>query len=445
MGAVYVARHLATENQVALKVLHPHVVGTSGTLDKFMLEARVAARVRSEHIVQVLDAGIDKATNTPFLVMELLDGETLEDHVQHHGPLPPDRVVRYLAQVASALDKAHGYVDDDGHARAIVHRDLKPENLFLSKREDGSETVKILDFGIATLSSATMKVSREIRGTPLFMAPEQIGGRATSPATDIWALGLIAFWLLTGRSYWAAAHREGAGIEALFAEVLTLPMPSAAQRATDLGTSLPSPHAFNTWFSQCVHRDPTERFDRASDATQQLAAALAVDAPAVSVRRGDVADGRDVRPDVAEAHTFAMSDAGLSHTQVPTRSSGSSAKWIAAGALLLVVSGAAIGVTRHLATPAPGASAEPPTSASDAQPAVTALSPTPAASTPVEPSAAPADSAPTAGSATATPTTRTVTSKPAPTSPRTARPKPRPTQPAAPTPTQPKSTLYGER
>ncbi|RYE76366.1 MAG: serine/threonine protein kinase, partial [Myxococcales bacterium] len=201
-GAVFVAQHTVTEEQVALKVLWPHILSSPSAVERFQLEASVAARVNSEHIVRVLDAGFDEPLAMPFLVMELLQGKTLEDMVEQHGPLRPVETVGVLAQVASALDKAHGYRDARGDLRPIIHRDLKPENLFLARRESGEPCVKILDFGIAKLLSADAKASQEVRGTPLYIAPEQLTGSPLGPPTDVWALGLIAFYLLTGTSYW---------------------------------------------------------------------------------------------------------------------------------------------------------------------------------------------------------------------------------------------------
>jgi serine/threonine-protein kinase len=293
MGAVFVGQHVGTEQRVAIKVLWPQVLSSSDAVAKFELEAKVAARVRSEHIVHVLDAGFDDETDMPFLVMELLDGATLEARVRERGSLPPREVVEVMRQVALALDKAHGNVDATGAARPIVHRDLKPENLFLTAREDGTPLVKILDFGIAKVLSETSKTTQQGRGTPLFMSNEQIAAKAVTPQTDVWALGLIAFFLLTGAPYWRAGSLAEATLVSLFAEILTEPLEAASRRAAELGSPIALPAGFDAWFARCVNRDPTARFSSAGQAASALAAALGV-APSSSSVRPPASDGRTV-------------------------------------------------------------------------------------------------------------------------------------------------------
>ncbi len=269
-GAVYVAEQLATELRVAIKVLWPQILASDDAVDKFKLEARVASRINSEYIVRVFDAGLDAPSNMPFLVMELLQGQDLERLVLANGPLPPERAIIYLSHVAAALDKAHAYVDRDGSARPIVHRDLKPENLFLTHREDGVPVVKVLDFGIAKVVGSTTDVSREMKGTPLFMAFEQIAGQTISSKTDVWALGLIAFYLMTGAHYWNATRLQETSLTALFGEVLSLPLASPSARLAQINRP-PLPPAFDNWFFGCVNRDANQRFATAGQAIAALA------------------------------------------------------------------------------------------------------------------------------------------------------------------------------
>jgi serine/threonine-protein kinase len=273
-GAVFVAEQLATETRVALKVLWPQILSTQSAVERFMLEARVAGRVRSEHIVRVLDAGLDEQTRMPFLAMELLEGRDVQRLIEQHGPLPPDLVVGYLRQVASGLDKAHAYVDREGKHQPIAHRDLKPENLFVTQRDDGTAMVKILDFGIAKVLSQSANVSTEVKGTPLFMAYEQACGASITPQTDIWALGLIAFYMLTGVNYWRAANNPDAGITQLFGEVLSLPIVPPSQRLSELGRPNVLPPAFDAWFLCVVNRDQRQRPPTAGATIEGLAAAL---------------------------------------------------------------------------------------------------------------------------------------------------------------------------
>ena len=285
MGAVYEAEHTATEAHVALKLLWPHIVQLASARQRFELEARVAARINDDHIVKVFDAGFDPDSQAPFLVMELLNGRTLAALVELEGRLTAAATIALMRQVAEGLDAAHGYRDADGELRPIVHRDLKPENLFVTHRSDGVPWVKILDFGIAKVLGDATAVSREVRGTPLYMAYEQAAGEPVSPQTDVWAFGLITYFLLTGRRYWPAANRRDASLPALFAEILSLPLQAPSERLRQDGIQLELPRAFDAWLLRCLDRDPARRYASAGQALAALQHALDGVAP---VRRPDV-------------------------------------------------------------------------------------------------------------------------------------------------------------
>jgi serine/threonine protein kinase len=294
MGAVFVAQHTATEALVALKVLWPHVMQSERARQSFELEAKVAARVKSEHIVRVFDAGLDAATRSPFLVMELLEGVTLAEKVWRNGPRPWREVVDWIGQTARGLDAAHGHRNAAGVPEPIVHRDLKPENLFLSEGSQGATLVKILDFGIAKVLGESIHPSREVRGTPAYMASEQVSGDEISPRTDVWALGLIAYFLITGRCYWRSVER----MQALFAEILTLPMPAPSERAREEAPVVDLPSEFDGWLLRCIDRDPRCRFASAGEAARALAALEpAVNGPAsADGERNDTGIVHDVSP-----------------------------------------------------------------------------------------------------------------------------------------------------
>jgi len=269
-GAVYLAEQLATERRVALKVLWPHILENARAREQFTLEARVGSRINSENVVQVLDAGVDPLNDITYLVMELLEGRDLARLVRESGPPAPPDALEYLRQTAAGLDKAHRYVDRSGRPAAIIHRDLKPDNLFLTKREDGSPLIKILDFGIAKVLSQSTQMSGDVKGTPLYMAYEQASRGVIGPATDIWAFGLIAFYLFTGRSYWKTANSPEGTMTQLFGEVLSLPLSPPTQRVHEIGLRLALPESFDRWFARCVHRDPAERFQSISEAMRAL-------------------------------------------------------------------------------------------------------------------------------------------------------------------------------
>lgn len=270
MGAIYEVIHLETQRRRALKVILPEVLQSAELRERFRQEARVAAQVDSEHIVDVFDAGVDESRKMPFLVMELLKGEELGVRLERMGKFEPSDVVMYLRQTALALDKTH--------AANIVHRDLKPENLYLTQRDDGQPRIKVLDFGIAKVlaDGATRSQATRSIGTPLYMGPEQFSaGSHVSPATDIYALGMIAYTLLVGAPYFLDEAEQAGNMFAFAGVVIAGPKELASVRARRRGISLPP--AFDAWFSQVTSLDPKRRPQRATQAIDQLANALGVD------------------------------------------------------------------------------------------------------------------------------------------------------------------------
>jgi len=269
MGAVYLVRHVHTEERLALKILHSAVIADTSALERFRREARTPARIDSDYAVRVTDADVaDDLGGAPFLVMEYLRGEDLEQLSERKGALPAPVVVSYLRQAARALDKAH--------ALGIVHRDLKPENLFLTTREDGSSHVKILDFGIAKFTMASgdtdmVKTAATspgaIFGTPLYMSPEQAKGESSNVCaqTDVWAVGLIAHKLLSGRDLWTAQT-----LTHLIAQIAYEPVPVPSKVGVQLGA------AYDAWLLRCCEREPKDRWPAAGEAVSALAQALGV-------------------------------------------------------------------------------------------------------------------------------------------------------------------------
>ncbi len=288
MGAVYEVVHLETNRRRALKVMHPHFVTSEDLRGRFRQEARVAAEIESEHIVDVFDAGIDESTGMPFLVMELLRGEELGKRLRRSGPMPPEEVLGYLHQASLALDKTH--------RASIVHRDLKPDNLFLCERDEGPPRIKVLDFGIAKLvaDNATRTQATQSLGTPLYMAPEQfLMDSPVSPATDIYALGMIAYTLLVGKPYWHEELKSGASVFAFAAQAALGIREPATDRAARQGVVIPP--AFDAWFVRITARKPADRFHSASSAIRALAEALGLPAPGL-LSSGIIPPGSVPRP-----------------------------------------------------------------------------------------------------------------------------------------------------
>ena len=198
MGEVYFGTHLRTRRKVAVKMLHPHLVDDSIVLGRFRREAEVTGRLGSEHIVHILD--VDEDEGHPFLVLELLEGESLARRIKH-GALAMDEIAKIVDQIANALEVAH---------RAnVIHRDLKPENIYLCPREGGGTIVKLLDFGVSKIRDAAATALTQdsaILGTPDFMSPEQATGRTDEidACSDIFSLGAVIYTMLTTKHPFAA-------------------------------------------------------------------------------------------------------------------------------------------------------------------------------------------------------------------------------------------------
>jgi serine/threonine-protein kinase len=192
-GEIYLADHTRLPGRVAIKVLHRGVQRNAEVLSRFRQEAEITATLRHPHIVQVLDFNVTDQ-GYPYLVMELLEGESLARRITDAGALPPATAVDIVDQIAQALSAAH--------VRGIVHRDLKPDNIILLSGDGGvKDFVKVLDFGISQASwHPRLTNSAEVAGTPQYMAPEQACGQqdAIDPRTDQFSLAAIAYTLLTG-------------------------------------------------------------------------------------------------------------------------------------------------------------------------------------------------------------------------------------------------------
>ncbi|WP_437736340.1 protein kinase domain-containing protein [Sorangium sp. So ce1335] len=225
MGLVVSAHHVSLRHRVALKFLLPEGRTTPGAVERFFREAQAAAAIASEHIARVIDVG-HTDEELPYFVMEYLNGIDLEALVETRGPLPIEQAVSYVIEACEALAEAH--------ALGIVHRDLKPGNLFLASRKDGSTLIKVLDFGISKASDASvlganakLTASSVVLGSPRYMSPEHIRSiRTVDARSDIWALGMTLYQLLTGRLPF-----ETESVSALFVSIVTdPPVPPRAHR-----------------------------------------------------------------------------------------------------------------------------------------------------------------------------------------------------------------------
>lgn len=265
MGMLYRVEHIETGRPCALKVMLPGTSRTGDLRQRFEAEAKAAAAVQSEYVVQVFDAGVDPASDTPFFVMELLVGEDLERRLKR-GPVDAAETVRLLRQAGSALDRLH--------QSGVIHRDLKPENIFLTETELGEAKVKLVDFGVARLFEDSGAItSTKAVGTPLYMPPEQYqSARRITPAVDIYALGLIAFAMLTGHHYFTWERDHSTSFVSFIKGICTGPREAGSVRAARFGARLPE--SFDPWLATVCHAAPERRYQRASEAVLALADAL---------------------------------------------------------------------------------------------------------------------------------------------------------------------------
>ncbi|MEM9692211.1 MAG: serine/threonine-protein kinase [Myxococcota bacterium] len=257
MGELYEAEQLSTGERRAVKLMHQRLLRDEALRVRFVREASMSALVESEHVVQVIAAGVEAESGRPWLAMELLEGRDLSSYLTEHGPLPIDEVTALLRQICHGLGAAHRV--------GVVHRDLKPRNVFVLERKsaNASPGVKVLDFGIAKVLTRTTVTGTETLGSPGWMAPEQSDPSAPiTPATDIWSLGLLVFKMLTGRPFWLALNGAEGTLEMLLREVILDPMPSACERAACLEAPLSS--QLDPWFARCVARDPAARYPNAT-------------------------------------------------------------------------------------------------------------------------------------------------------------------------------------
>ena len=280
MGEVYRARDSRLDRDVAIKVLPASLASDPNLRQRLEREAKSVSRLSHPHICTLYDIG--QQAGTDFLVMELLDGETLEQRLLK-GPLPPEQVMRYSAQIADALAKAHKL--------GIIHRDLKPGNIMLTKTG-----AKLMDFGLAkssdrapladaltemTVENSKLTVEGAIVGTFQYMAPEQLEGREADARTDIFALGEVIYEMATGKPTFSGKSRAS-----LIASILTNDPPPMSQHQPM------APVALERVVRKCLAKDPDERWQNASDLASELkwiaeggSQTAAVAAPAAPAKR----------------------------------------------------------------------------------------------------------------------------------------------------------------
>jgi serine/threonine-protein kinase len=257
MGVVAAGRHVKLGHKVAIKMLRPSSIVDHELVARFEREAQAASRLTSDHVVRILDVG-ERDDGVPFIVMEYLDGRDLARVLKEDGPLSPRMATDYVLQACEALAEAH--------KKGIIHRDMKPANLFLARRADGSEIIKVLDFGISKLvrvglAGEELTRSEIIMGSPQYMAPEQLkSARSVDARADVWSLGAILFKLVTDRFPFG-----GRTTAEVCASVLTVPTPRVSSHRKDV------PRELDDAVAKALEKDQENRFSSVLELAQALA------------------------------------------------------------------------------------------------------------------------------------------------------------------------------
>jgi serine/threonine-protein kinase len=388
MGAVYEAQHLIVGRRFAVKFLHPEMVDQPELVTRFRREASAAGALDNENIASILDFGT-AADGVPYIIMELLAGEDLGRFLKREAPLPVARAAAIVADACRGLEAAH--------AAGIIHRDLKPENLFLCRRADGTDLVKILDFGIAKLVAGNVGITSVTRtgatlGTPFYMSPEQArGDRQLDHRADVYAMGVILFEALA-----AQRPHVGDSYNAILYHVLTQP----PRPISSLRPSLPP--ALADLVMRTLAFMPSERPQSARELGEALEPFAWPDAAGgLHPARGGTPGPR---PLSARERTMA-SRAPIAKTPTvvgevtPAGRPGRRGLWVAAAAVLAAIGAVAIVARGRLVSSTPHATGSAPAALPAAAPATTpALVPAP---TPPPPTSAPAAPPPAAPAVTA--------------------------------------------
>ena len=276
MGSVWHATHLGLDTECAVKFIEGEYAALPEAQQRFEREAKAAAQLRSPHVVAIMDHGLWEGT--PYIAMELLDGEDLGKRLARlpGGRMPHGELNVIITQVCRALTKAHSV--------GIVHRDLKPDNIFLV-RDDDREIAKVLDFGIAKKNTGGLDTGNNTKtgamlGTPYYMSPEQAHGiKGVDWRSDLWSLAVIVFQAVTGRLPF-----ESEALGDLLVKIIVAPVPVPSSYGISMQIAAP----FDAWFARAADRDPAKRFQSAKELGESLALVLGQSAVTEMMDRGQV-------------------------------------------------------------------------------------------------------------------------------------------------------------
>ena len=259
MGTVYLAEHVKMGRRAALKVMNPGMNQDPDAIARFNREAANASRLNHPNVCAIYDFG-ETPEGLIYLAMEFIEGESLTSLIEKNGTLAAPRAASIIHQAADALSVAHDY--------GIVHRDLKPDNIMISRNRDGSDLVKVVDFGIAKASSSdAQKVTKTglVVGTPEYMSPEQLAGDKLDGRSDIYSLGLVAFNCLTGKLPFPSNSAQ----EAMIMRLTDFPKTLA-----EIKPDMEWPVELQNVMDKALARDADERYQKAADFGREMAKAV---------------------------------------------------------------------------------------------------------------------------------------------------------------------------
>ncbi len=258
MGVVVAAQHLALKQPVAMKFLLPEAMKRSGTVERFLREAKAAVSIKNDHIARVLDVGTVDGTGAPFLVMEYLVGSDLGDVIRERGKIPVSDAVDWLLQACEVIAEAH--------ALGIIHRDLKPANLFVTTRSDGATFIKVLDFGLSKITKteqleASLTQANQVMGSPYYMSPEQVRGlKGIDARADVWSLGVILHHMIAGERPFDSESLGG-----LFLAIGAEPPSSLREKVPEV------PPALEAAILKCLEKTASARMQTIADLARAIA------------------------------------------------------------------------------------------------------------------------------------------------------------------------------
>lgn len=376
LGRIYEAVHVELGRPVAIKVLSDEVARNAEAIKRFQREAQTASQLGHPNIVDVHDFG-RTADGRPYLAMERLEGRDLDDELAAHGRLPVERVLEILAPVASALDAVH--------AKGIVHRDIKPANIFLARRSNGSEQIKLLDFGLAAFHERGDRLTQlgTVVGTPHYMPPESAEGALCGPEGDVYSLAVVAYECISGVLPFDAQLASG-----VLVKKVARPAPTMSAR-----TKRPHDPAIEAVLSRALSRNPSRRPSSAGALISELrAAAAGAEAPPAELPS---------EPDEELAVSVELSSEELESAQPSTSKARRRRLLLATSAIIVALGAAGLWLVQgdpavHAETepPAPPAEPAPPASAEVAPPELEEASAARLAAEPPAPELEPATPAP---------------------------------------------------